>query len=101
MANISPTPVQQYLDESGAVLWTLDNAGNATAAGTITTGGLNTGTAANALTAHAGGGQGSALALTASINRVTTVATAADSVKLPAALAGQSIVVINAAAANS
>ena len=57
--------------------------------------------AVNALTAFAGGGQGSATALTAAINRVTTVATAADSVKLPAALAGASLVVINAAAANA
>lgn len=55
----------------------------------------------NALTAHAGGGQGSALQLAKQINRVTTVATAADSVKLPAALAGRSVVVVNAAAANA
>jgi hypothetical protein len=34
-------------------------------------------------------------------NRVTTVGTAADSVKLPAALAGDQVVVINAAAANA
>lgn len=56
---------------------------------------------ADALTAHAGGGQGSALALTARVNRVTTVGTAADSVALPAAIAGEEIIVINAAAANA
>jgi hypothetical protein len=56
---------------------------------------------ANGLTAHAGGGQGSALALTSYINRVTTVGTAADSVLLPPAIAGEEVVVINAAAANS
>lgn len=55
---------------------------------------------ADTLTAHAGGGQASALALTAVINRVTTVATA-DSVKLPPSQAGMTITVINAAAANS
>lgn len=55
---------------------------------------------ADALTAHAGGGQGSGLALTKSINRVTTAATAGDSVVLPAALAGKSITVENSAAAN-
>lgn len=55
----------------------------------------------NAITAFAGGGQGSAVALTRYINRVTTVGTAADSVKLPAASAGDSVVVINAAASNS
>lgn len=55
----------------------------------------------NALTAFAGGGQASATALTKQINRVTTVASAADSVKLPAAKAGAEVWVINAAAANA
>lgn len=53
------------------------------------------------LTAYAGGGQANGTALTAYINRVTTVATAADSVKLPAGTAGGDVIVINAAAANS
>lgn len=57
--------------------------------------------AANALTAHVGGGQGSALQLAKGINRVTTVASAADSVKLPAAVAGMHVIVINAAASNA
>lgn len=52
-------------------------------------------TAANALTAHSGGGQGSALALTAAINNVTTVAAAGDSVKLPASAAGLEITIAN------
>lgn len=55
----------------------------------------------NGLTAHAGGGQASATALTASINRVTVCATAADSVALPAAKAGACITVINAGAASA
>lgn len=50
---------------------------------------------ANAITAKAGGGQTDATALTASYNRVTTVATAGDSVKLPAALVGSRIAVFN------
>lgn len=54
------------------------------------------------ITAHAGGGQGSATALTGAINRVDTVATAADSVALPApTFVGQHVTVINNAAANS
>lgn len=62
---------------------------------------------ANNLTAHAGGTQAAALLLTAQINRVTTVATAGDSVALPAASnpsdygpskIGAVIVVINAGA---
>lgn len=56
---------------------------------------------ADALTAHAGGGQGSALPLPARINRVTTVGTAADSVLLPPSTPGKVVFVINAAAANS
>lgn len=52
----------------------------------------------NGLTAHAGGGQGAALALTSMVNRVTTVATAGDSVALPAATAGLAITVINSGA---
>ena len=52
------------------------------------------------LTAHAGGGQAGSLALTAAINRITTVATAGDSVSLPSAIGGQAITVINAGAAS-
>lgn len=59
------------------------------------------GSAANALTAHSGGGQGSALQLAREINRVTTVAGAGDSVKLPVSVAGMKVTVINAAASNA
>jgi hypothetical protein len=60
---------------------------------------LNTTT--NAITAFATGGQANAVLLTATINRVTTVGTAADSVKLPAATAGSRVIVFNKAATNS
>jgi hypothetical protein len=52
------------------------------------------------LTAFSGGGQASATSLPASISRVTTVAVANDSVKLPASagLTGLTILVINATA---
>lgn len=53
---------------------------------------------ASGLTAHAGGMQASALALTAAINSVGTVATIADSVRLPVSAAGAIVVVINDAA---
>ncbi|MHB8388049.1 MAG: hypothetical protein ACYDBH_00545 [Acidobacteriaceae bacterium] len=65
----------------------------------LTLSGIETG-----LTAHAGGGQASALALSAtkSVHEVTTVATAADSVALPAATgSGVFHFVKNSAAANS
>lgn len=54
----------------------------------------------NGLTALVGGAQ-AGTALTARINRVTTVASAADSVQLPLAAAGTILTVINAAAANA
>lgn len=57
----------------------------------------------DSVTAFAGGGQASATALsaTASVYRVTTVATGADSVKLPAAAAGDVKFLMNSAATNS
>ena len=64
-------------------------------------GGASTGTAggvAAAVTAHSGGTQALAFALTQQINNVTTVAAAGDSVRLPVSAAGLSIVVINAGA---
>lgn len=54
---------------------------------------------ATTITAFATGGQASATALTEEINNVTTVATAGDSVKLPAAVAGMHIHVKNSGAA--
>lgn len=53
---------------------------------------------ATGITAFATGGQASATALTAEINNVTTCATAGDSVKLPAAVAGKKVVVKNSGA---
>lgn len=53
------------------------------------------------ITATAGGGQTSAYQLTFGLNRVTTVGTAGDSVKLPNCSGGLLVVVINAAASNS
>lgn len=47
------------------------------------------------ITAHAGGGQSAATQLVGGFNRVDTVVTAADSVKLPLAVAGLEIYVIN------
>lgn len=52
----------------------------------------------DAKTAHAGGGQGSALAITKGFTRFTTVATAADSAKLPSGIAGAMLFVVNAGA---
>lgn len=53
--------------------------------------------ALDTITAFAGGGQTSATQLANEVNRVTTVATAGDSVMLPPSLPGLSIAVINGA----
>lgn len=53
----------------------------------------------NTITATAGGTKAAAYALTKAINRISTCATAADSVLLPAAKAGMSIYIANDGAA--
>lgn len=53
------------------------------------------GSSADGIVAHSGGGKPSATALTASINRVSTVAADHDSVILPVALAGMEIAIDN------
>lgn len=57
-------------------------------------------TAAASITAYATGGQANATALTGKVNQISTCATSGDSVKLPAAVAGLFIVVINSGAAD-
>lgn len=83
--------IQANLTTQNANNVVYDAAIAALAAGVLTSG-------ASALTAHAGGTQAAALALTAAINSVGTVGTIADSVKLPASVAGGIVVVVNDAA---
>lgn len=61
----------------------------------VTTTGLNTSSVEVGITAFAGGGQTSARLLTKRVNRVDTVATAADSIKLPLGVAGQEVFLTN------
>ena len=49
----------------------------------------------NAIVAHAGGGQTNATVLYSEVNRVTTVATAGDSIALPVSQSGLTIMVVN------
>lgn len=53
------------------------------------------------LTAHAGGGQAAALQLSGRYASITVVASAADSVKLPAATVGAQLYLSNDAATNA
>ncbi len=74
-----------HLDD--LVVGSIEVSGVATVGGLSNTG-SSTASVAVGITAHAGGGQASATALTATIDSVDTVATAADSVALPLAVAG-------------
>lgn len=101
MANIIPKllplPGFRMLSATHLNEWAtaLNNAFNGTTQQTLRS------TAADALTATSSGTQSNALLLTAGINRILTVAAAADSVKLLPAVAGLTQVVINDAASNS
>lgn len=83
----APNSVEMYVSVA-AGLWVVD-------AGAGFSGQLLTELAQDNIVAHAGGGQGAATVLTASISRVTTVATAGDSVALPPSAAGLDVYVIN------
>ena len=89
--------------QSSMVIYSCTTAGQwyTNGIGTGYAGSFPTVSSANNLTATAAGTQGTSLLLNSVINRVTTVATAGDAVKLPQAVAGIQIVVTNAAAANS
>lgn len=62
---------------------------------TISPTGVPGGSATNAITAFAGGGQASAVLLTTGLNRISVCATANDSVKLPVPVIGATVVVEN------
>jgi hypothetical protein len=66
--------------------------------GTGYSGALQTISFINNLTAHSGGGQGSALPVTASLSRFTVVAAPGDSVKLPVSAPGLVVSLINSGA---
>ncbi len=57
--------------------------------------------AKDAITAHAGGGQANAVALTNVINRITVVTTAGDSVRMPKSAAGMMLFISNADSTDS
>lgn len=72
----------------------LDNTSSPTFGSLFLTALLNE-SSTDTIVAHAGGGQALATPLTKEVNRVTTVATAGDSVLLPPSAAGLTIMVIN------
>jgi hypothetical protein len=64
--------------------------------GTGFAGAFETQSYADGLTAHAGGGQGSAWPIVTMMSRFTTVASAGDSAILPTDVAGMNLIIINA-----
>lgn len=84
---------------TGGTPWFSGTGGNGTP--TTITGGISGVTPTTGLTAHAGGTQAAALALTTGINHITVCATGGDSVRLPVSVAGMQVTVINAGAASA
>lgn len=98
MSDMSPVKARV----NGGDLETVDKAsGTVVFAHRRAVGSLPVFSAADALTAHAGGGQANATAINTQIARFTTVASANDSAVLPASTPGLELTVINAAAVNS
>lgn len=89
--------VKQY--DTGDVAWWDDV--NGLDAFRIALGGILKLATTPAITAFATGGQASAVALTTGVNRLGTVATAADSVKLPLSAKGMWVRVVNNGAASA
>lgn len=88
---------------SSLVIYTCVTAGSwfTEGIGTGYSGSFPTSSYTNNITAFGGGGQASATLLTTVLNRVVTIVTAADSVKLPIAVPGLQLTIANAHAANS
>lgn len=81
-------PVGQFVNNP-IIRGTLDARNATTLLGAVTLADPMNVSSATGITAFATGGQASATALTEEINNITTVATAGDSVKLPACVAGK------------
>lgn len=90
--------VPGYLEGNPLNLNVATNFAIATGTGSFTVSGPLRRKATDSIAAYAGGGQTNATALTSDINRVTTVAAAADSVKLPTSVAGMTVFIINSGA---
>lgn len=82
---------QKVLDIANGLLFQA----NGLNVGGVSSTGILTGSAADTLTAHAGGGQGAALPITTGAARFTTVTTSLDSAILPVCPAGSMVAIKN------
>lgn len=98
-ASMGQDTIISFPDPGGATGTAMLLEGAQTIAGVQTFGTINLIKATDAITAFATGGQGSAVALTSSLNSITTCATAGDSVALPVAAVGKKVTVNNLGAA--
>ena len=89
---VAPTHTPQNYEDQGGNLWVVGGTLN------VLPGGYVLEPTQDGIVAHAGGGQANATQLSAVINRVTTVATTADSAVMPASVAGWTVTVINSGA---
>ncbi len=100
ITNASQAAARTYtIPDAGASASFAMTEGAQTINGVQTYGAINLEKATNAITAFATGGQASATALVSTVNSITVCATAGDSVKLPAAVAGKMVQVSNLGAA--
>jgi len=89
----SPSGLRSWLTSTVSSLGTIT--ATAVTATTLTSTGNQIESVTDTITAHAGGGQSLATAITTQNARVTVVATAGDSVRLPASAAGLMVLVSN------
>jgi hypothetical protein len=95
---LAATGVSQMVNSVVFYVCTITGKWYANGLGTGFAGAFETQSYIDGLTAHAGGGQGSALLITTMLSRFTIVATAGDSAILPPGVGGMNITVINASA---
>lgn len=96
---LSPSGLRSWLGSTLTSLTSLTTfgsiSGTSVSATSLTATGFITESATDNITARAGGGQALATAITTQTSRVTMVATAGDSVKLPASAPGLELIIIN------
>lgn len=96
ISSVAPSSSQVLtIPDPGAAASFVMTEGAATINGVKTFGSIAELKATDAITAFSGGGQGSAVALTSQVNRITVCAADGDSVALPTAVPGQLIEVAN------
>ncbi len=101
MATLTAREIYQDFGESLDILQILGQGGTILLGESFNGQMYGTKMATDTITAFATGGQTNAVQLTTPYNRITTVVTAGDSVKLPVSSRGNVILIVNDASANA